>query len=1060
MDVRAGTWFLFVVGWLGVCWMGQPAAGAGKVQPPAPPWWQRGQDTWYYKDDWKALYLETGRQCRKSIELPAGEKIRAAFAYVWGAGAYTFKVNGRVVGSDCDAGTIEDHDLTRLLRPGANTIEIEGAGERICEGAAVLASGREIHFATDASWSSRPVETSRVRRRGPRGYAGDSHMARMVAVTAEQKAKLAVNHIHSVRKRILSRDQYLFWKHRDPREVLRLGQPTEVQKAWTRIERLLAEAQSPAGEAGKLVLAGKFAQAQEAVAPARQATDEAEKILQGLMDSLRAAERARAKALRSAFFGRGGREPTFNRSDHNRLGWVASCEPLDNDPAYWELDIAPPVARSIALAGLWRFKTDPADEGVKLGFHKPGFDDAKWRTIYAPSKWGWERHGVTAHNPNLRRGWNKPYNGLAWYRKAIGVPAAWKGKDLVLRLGPRWNNSDWLAVNGKFVEEPAGQGSRADEIAIPARLVQPGKVNTLALRVLNHDNVGGIINPGLRLSVSGARPLVRRHICGPGAVRQTVFQTAGGPVEQRIYSSALSPGVIAATAGRVIRLGSWGARGFERPTHCTFQTARGSVTRPLAKGALAKPDELKANSLLLTCASKSAGAARPLAIVLEWRPEAVEVVEDGFGGLAVVLRFARAGARIGLVRLDGDRAKDAPFWAKAMLRYPVAYLEQIAFAGGTCKVRMAYEFLAIEDHWKTKPTTLAPLPMLFSYAMEHNWPAAKVEGKAAELHLRADSGPYPGGECGAYRAALDAAAIAYSYDRLEPEVRYRGYGTLNEEVRLGEPMYANMSKWSANCYRPQLALPKLADFGDPKKMARFDTMFNFCRKYRLTCFLNWFTGQGLSGARQKDFLARWAGMARYCKDFPQSLVVYDLINEPAHFRWDDYNRFVKEVVQAIRAVDKVHWISVESGGGWAQPEDLDMLQPTGDEKTIYQFHFYGPHTGDVYRPSLWYPRYQTDEQRFRSYEGWEERMLSPIRFGIRHQAELMHGELGISFLGPGESPRAWLQDVLGIHEKYRMHWCWWNYSGSDICRTGLIAADRVNPLVPTLVKFAKMPAPD
>jgi hypothetical protein len=220
-----------------------------------------------------------------------------------------------------------------------------------------------------------------------------------------------------------------------------------------------------------------------------------------------------------------------------------------------------------------------------------------------------------------------------------------------------------------------------------------------------------------------------------------------------------------------------------------------------------------------------------------------------------------------------------------------------------------------------------------------------------------------------------------------------------------------------------------------------------------------FTSQQVPLERRQDFIARWVAMARHCKDLPAGLVAYDLINEPAGIPWEDYNRLMKETTQAIRAVDPVHPISVETGGGWAQPEDFDKTEPTGDANTIYQFHFYGPHTGDCHREDLWYPRYAASEERFISYEGWEERMLAPIRFHIRTRAEVLHGEFGISFLGPEEAPRAWLEDVLAIHEKYRMHWAWWNYAGNEIHRTGLVAGDRVNPLAATLAKYARMAPP-
>ena len=77
--------------------------------------------------------------------------------------------------------------------------------------------------------------------------------------------------------------------------------------------------------------------------------------------------------------------------------------------------------------------------------------------------------------------------------------------------------------------------------------------------------------------------------------------------------------------------------------------------------------------------------------------------------------------------------------------------------------------------------------------------------------------------------------------------------------------------------------------------------------------------------------------------------------------------YVSGDTAAIREVDPVHAITVESGGGWAQPEDLDMTEPTGDPNTIYQFHFYGPHTGDCHRWDLWYPRYDLPVERFREW---------------------------------------------------------------------------------------------
>lgn len=976
-----------------------PLAAAASAQQ----WWQRGQDAWCYKDDWKGQFLTGGRSytAATTVTVPDGAKIKAAFCYVWSGQGYNVKVNGEQIGRDIDAGTVEDYDLTNLLKPGDNRIEVSAGGEMNCEGGVVLEDGREILFAADQSWLP-DARVAPTRRGGPRGYAGDAHMARILCITAEQKAKCAVNHVNSVRRRIETSDQYVFWKHRDPREVLDPASSTGPRQTWQKVTELLAAAQGPADEAARLIFGGKLAEAMEAIKPATAATDQAAQLLTDQIARLQADEAARAKAVNAATLKALEGQYTVNGSKYNRLGWVTSCEPLDNDPAYWEFDIYPAEARSLALAGLWEFRIDA---------------DTTWRNLFAPTKWGWERQGVTGPS-----GQNKSYNGVAWYRKTLTIPAAWTGKDLLLRLGPRWDNRDAISLN----DVAATAGAISGDYTIPASAVKPGQANLLSIQVTNRSNIGGIINPGLRLSVAEAAPTVRRHVCAAGIARQHLYPAEDGSIEQVIYSSALSPAVVVATSGKTIRLGGWAARGYTQP----------ELTQ-IDGGWLLKP------------AGNAPNAPRPVVVV---GAASAQVVDDGFGGKAVEV----TGQKIALVRLDAGKDNAAEMINLAAV-IPVGYVEQTRFDGQTCTVRIGYEHLELGLPQGGERVPAAPLPMLASYAIESNWPGIKVEGDVKDLGLKADSGYYPGSDCGTYRAA-SGNMIAYSFDRMEPAKHWKGYGTLNEEERLGERMYENMAKWGANSYRPQLNLRTLLDSSGGLS-ARATTMLGMCEKYDMLCMVNWFAQQYVPPDQRQVFTDRWVAFAKACKDLPEYRVAYDFINEPANFTWDDYNAFMKQLTAAVREVDTVHWISIEAGNGWAQPEDLDRTVPTGDAKTIYQYHFYGPHTGDIYRPSLWYPRYEVEEERFRSYEGWEERMLSPIRFMVRNKEQVLHGEFGISFLGPDQSPRKWLEDVLSIHEKYRMHWNWWNYDGSNVQRTGLIAGERLNPLVETLTEYAKMGPP-
>lgn len=1008
--------------------------GPALLGEPAPHWWQRGQTSWYYKDDWHGPFLMGGEGCQTTFTLPGNAEIEQAGVHFWSSGHYTLDVNGQRIGEDWDSGTIEDYVLTDVLRPGENTLSAEiGGSEFNAEIHIRLADGREFIIPAEASWSP-GAQPSDERRRGPRGYGGNCHMARPMEITAEQRAKNAVNRINAVRRRLLTHDQYINWRRRDPVEVLSPAEATDFRQDWAAAMEHLANAEPYARQAHELILAGEYDRALQAAS-----AEEVESFI--------------ASANRFAEAGSISGPTQPNQSDYNPLGWVASCEPLDNDPAYWEFDIAPAQARSIALAGLWRFRVDANNRGVESGYHSDRIDADDWQTIYAPSKWGWERHGVTQHNTGF--GANKPYNGFAWYRKTIDIPAEWAGEDLLLGLGPRWGNRDWLAVNGQWVNPPDSDGSGEDTITIPAAMIRPGQANTFALRVRNQDNIGGIINPGLRLSVADDEPTVRRHIVGCGSARQMIVADGDGAIEQIAYSSALTPGVIVATSGTNIRIGSWQARGYDAPaqirTNLAPASAESFATGPVA-GA---PAELE----WLHLRPADGGDTRPLVIALLSTPSEVEIVDDGFGGLALELTFDEPGPRIGLVRPDAapDGQAPAEYWTQLLRRPPIRYYEQLRYDGDRTDVTLRYEYADFSRGLPSRP--VAPLPMLFSYAIEHDWPDAQAPAEAIDLGGRARGGFYPGSDCGTYRVVEGADAVSYSFDRMEPHVHFKGYGTLGEENRLGERMYSNMAAWGANCYRPQLRGSDVPNFDDPDSIARFDQRIRMSRQYGMTCVINYFTGQGLNPQQRREFIELWRNIAEHCKDLPADAVIYNLINEPAHFGWDDYNAFVAEVTHAIREIDQTHWISVEFGGGWAQPEDADMTEPTGDERTIYQFHFYGPHSFESYIQSLWYPRYEWPEERFRSYEGWEERMLSPIRFRIRHHAELMHGEFGITFLGPDESPHRWLRDVLAIHEKYRMGWNWWNYSGSGISRTGLVAGERINPLVPILTRFAQMPRP-
>src|SRR5512145_1485934 len=69
-----------------------------------------------------------------------------------------------------------------------------------------------------------------------------------------------------------------------------------------------------------------------------------------------------------------------------------------------------------SLKGDWLFSI-----GLDENWSSPSFDDSKWEKIRVPS--AWEDQGFNG------------YNGYAFYRKKITVPASYKGRMLYLKMG-------------------------------------------------------------------------------------------------------------------------------------------------------------------------------------------------------------------------------------------------------------------------------------------------------------------------------------------------------------------------------------------------------------------------------------------------------------------------------------------------------------------------------------------------------------------------------------------------------------------------------------------------
>ena len=138
----------------------------------------------------------------------------------------------------------------------------------------------------------------------------------------------------------------------------------------------------------------------------------------------------------------------------------------------------------------WRFKTDPADEGVNGKWFAPELDDGDWAVVRSDRGTGWESQGF------------KGYLGYGWCRAELPPLPAHHRTHVYVHFGAV-DEQAWVYLNGKPIAEHtmAKTGLPLDEIwlepfgvDVSKRLRADGP-NVLAVRVHNAMFQGGIWKP-------------------------------------------------------------------------------------------------------------------------------------------------------------------------------------------------------------------------------------------------------------------------------------------------------------------------------------------------------------------------------------------------------------------------------------------------------------------------------------------------------------------------------------------------------------------------------------
>ncbi len=175
----------------------------------------------------------------------------------------------------------------------------------------------------------------------------------------------------------------------------------------------------------------------------------------------------------------------------------------------------------------WKFKTGDSPEWSGLSYN-----DSNWSPIEAGTVWEFQGYNT--------------YDGFAWYRKTVVIPASLKKEGeknggLLLDIGMLddagvifWNGKKVLA-NGQFPPSYKTAYSEPARVEIPAKEVNWGGKNLIAVKVYDEKGNGGIYGGKVSLRVKGLTDLF--HIETRMPVEDHIFTHVKSVVIPVVYAN-------------------------------------------------------------------------------------------------------------------------------------------------------------------------------------------------------------------------------------------------------------------------------------------------------------------------------------------------------------------------------------------------------------------------------------------------------------------------------------------------------------------------------------------
>lgn len=635
----------------------------------------------------------------------------------------------------------------------------------------------------------------------------------------------------------------------------------------------------------------------------------------------------------------GHRMNDLNTTIYNPFGWFDNNDLFGNDIGEWGIRVNPvDISWTMNLDGKWRFRVDPKNIGLKETRHQLDYNiENQWRQLSVPG--AWEKQGITQQNPNTPDDTPYPgvnvridgqYNGYAWYRKTLRIPAEWAGYDLELYVS-KIDDWDWTYFNGLEIGHTGANDENWWRIPrvykIPKDTVNFGGFNAITFRIYDC-GAGGFLG-----SVELRCPALKEAYENKPKKKYTPAS---------LFASPFSPGIMLRTGGRSLDIWGWEQRSASGPQGIILPLSGSVKYVPFDESGTVydrKTDGKLAENWVMLWNDVAEGSTElPVQLVMEKAPLSISVEKGKLGVSSLSVKFSRPEATVFMVRpvkaeqSMGTKVPEAVldrarYWSRTLLAYPLNYIEIARKVPGRKKavdIVDIYQYRVIKDDFGTKPAYHAPLPPFAGFAQDTGFPGVRIPGDVRELG-------YTLGEWGELKGIQDAKQISYRVPFINERKRQIGFSHwcfVKESVGVPDniPEIELIASVGANTFRPQ------HNFSDESA----EQLVKWCVERNMN---HTFNCDGRYG-NEPGIVKHYAKLAKMCAEYPADLVSYDLINEPAVIPLKEYNPKIKKITKAIRKEDRTHLIYVETPASFASVDEFVHLEPTGDGLTYYSFHDY------------------------------------------------------------------------------------------------------------------------